>query len=96
MSDFANFLDVIALWDSDAEFARDIGIKPSHAQVMKLRRSIPLEHWPNVISAAKRRRYGGVTMEALTELGLKLAAQRRRERPPKPRARPRERQRASA
>jgi antitoxin VapB len=55
-------------WPSVAEFARDIGIKPSHAQVMKVRGSIPVDYWPATISAARARGIKGVTAELLMKL----------------------------
>lgn len=60
--------DLMSLWPSDAEFARDIGIKPTHGQVMKLRGSIPPDFWPNVIEAAAKRRIKGINLESLFEL----------------------------
>jgi hypothetical protein len=47
--------DLIVLWPSDAEFGRDIGVKPSHVGVMKVRKKIPSEHWQAIIDAAARR-----------------------------------------
>lgn len=47
--------DLIGLWPSDAEFARDIDVKPSHVGVMKVRKKIPSEHWPAIKAAAARR-----------------------------------------
>ncbi len=47
--------DLIGLWPSDADFGRDIGVKPSHVGVMKLRRKIASDHWPAIRDAAARR-----------------------------------------
>lgn len=60
--------DLIGKWPTISEFARDIGIKPTHATVMKLRGSIPPDHWPAVVAAAEDRGIKGITLETLTEL----------------------------
>jgi hypothetical protein len=36
--------ELMALWPSDAEFAREAGIAPKHAHAMKRRGSIPDEY----------------------------------------------------
>jgi len=59
---------VMGLWATDAEFARDIGIKPSHAQTMKVRGSIPVDYWPDIIAAAERRGLAGVTADTLMRI----------------------------
>lgn len=66
---------LMGLWPSDADFARDIGIKPSHGQTIKLRGSLPVDYWPATIAAAARRGFGGVTAELLMRLhaGERLA-----------------------
>lgn len=65
--------DLIALWADDdtratTNFATEIGITRKHAQTMKDRGSLPPEHWPATIEAAKRRRIKGVTTELLFRL----------------------------
>lgn len=60
--------DLMRLWPTVAEFARDIGIKPTHAQTMRVRGSIPVEYWPNILAAAKTRNLRGVTADALMTL----------------------------
>lgn len=57
-----------ALWPSVAEFARDAGIKPSHAHVMLTRGNISVGYWPAIIEAAEKRGLSGVTPEALLRL----------------------------
>lgn len=59
---------LLGRWPSVAEFARDIGINPSHAQTMKTRGSIPVDYWPATIVAAKQRHIEGVTAEHLLKL----------------------------
>src|SRR5262245_28529344 len=39
---------------SIASFAADVGVPYYHAQVMRHRNSISVEHWPTIIAAAKR------------------------------------------
>lgn len=63
--------DLMALWPSDAEFARDAGIAPKHASTMKARNSIPDDYRPGVIDAAQRRGFEGVTYERLTLIHAK-------------------------
>lgn len=70
--------DVMSRWPTDAEFARDIGIKPTHAQVMKLRDSIPPAYWSKVVAAATERGIDDVTLELLAA----IAAARQEARAP--------------
>jgi hypothetical protein len=63
-----SFIDVINLWPSDADFARDIHVRPNHLQTMKARKSIPAEYWPALVSAARRRRIPGITLACLASL----------------------------
>src|SRR2546422_9255392 len=60
--------DLMGLWPSVAEYARDVGVKPTHAQTMKVRGSLPIDHWPATIAAAKERHIAGVTAELLMKL----------------------------
>jgi len=55
-------------WPSISEFARDIGIKPTHATAMKTRGTINPDHFPAIVAAAKQRRISGVTLETLHEM----------------------------
>lgn len=82
---FETIDDLTGLWASEADFARDIGVKPSHLAVFKVRRNIPSTYWPGIIEAAQRRatdgdvnaeqrrRLKGVTAEALLKLQVKMA-----------------------
>ena len=59
---------IIGLWPSAAEMARDIGLKrASHGTVLKWRSSIPVKYWPQLVEAAERRGIKGVTYEVLAE-----------------------------
>ena len=63
-----SFTDIIRLWPTLAEFARDIGIKPSHAGTMLVRGTIPPSHWSRVVAAAAERGLSTVTLDALSSL----------------------------
>ena len=58
---------IIALWGSLSEFAADLGVAYGTAKAMKRRGSIPARHWTRVITAAHKRNYRGVTLEALAK-----------------------------
>lgn len=65
--------EVMAKWPTDADFARDIGVKPTHAQTMKVRDSIPAPYWSAVVAAAAKRNVQGITLELLAKIAaLKL------------------------
>ena len=66
--------DLMGLWPSVSEFARDIGVQPTHAHVMKVRGSIPSARWAAVVEAAKTRGIPGVTFEKLAELAARRKA----------------------
>jgi hypothetical protein len=58
--DAATIADIMGLWPTDAEFAREAStetarITPKHATMMKARNSIPVDYWPGVIAAAAAR-----------------------------------------
>lgn len=57
--------DLISKWPTIGEFAASIGCGYEAARQMKLRNRIAPEHWPNVVSASKRRGVKGVTLEWL-------------------------------
>ena len=46
--------------------ARDLGLRRAgHGAMMKMRGSIPPQHWPRLVEAAAERGIEGVTFEAL-------------------------------
>lgn len=47
--------DIINIWPTVADFARDVGIPYSLAKCWRRRGSIPAAHWVAVIRAADRR-----------------------------------------
>lgn len=60
--------DIIEKWPSAAEMARDLGLRrPAHGAMMKMRGSIPSQHWPRLVDAAARRGLEGVTFETLAK-----------------------------
>jgi hypothetical protein len=73
MMKHASFSELIGDWPRDdgqtsiGTFARDIGVAYYHAQTMRYRRSISVEFWPRVISAAQKRGIK-ITHEDLVEM----------------------------
>jgi hypothetical protein len=63
-----SFDDVIGKWPSDAQFARDVGLKPNHVQTMKARDSIPAEYWLDIVAAAEQRGYRDITLELFSRI----------------------------
>jgi hypothetical protein len=82
-----NFSDVIARWNSVADFAGDIGVDRKHAHGMRLRRSIPPYYWPHVVKGALKRGYPEITHELLVTLGGMPAKQARAQAQPRLRLR---------
>lgn len=65
--------DIIGLWPTKADFARDVGVKYSRMQQWIFRNSIPIKHFPAIEAAARRRGLGKiVTRNALVEAALML------------------------
>jgi hypothetical protein len=59
--------DIIEKWPTAAEMARDLGLRRSgHGAMMKMRGSIPVQHWPRLVEAASARGICDVTYETLT------------------------------
>jgi len=60
--------NIITLWPSASEMARDLGLKrESHGTVMKTRGSIPVWHWARLIQAAEKRGIEGISYEVLAD-----------------------------
>ena len=57
--------DIIAKWNTLAEFADDLSVQYGTAKQWKRRSSIPDNYWLHVVGAAKARGLAGVTLEAL-------------------------------
>jgi hypothetical protein len=60
-----NVTDLFALWPSDADLGRDIGVPYPTVSAWKQRGSIPTSHWPAIIRAASKRGYREVTADLL-------------------------------
>lgn len=67
------FSDIISLWPTAEELARDVGVTGLVVRAWRARGSIPSEYWVSVIGAAERRGIPNVTLE----LFARLAAVRR-------------------
>jgi hypothetical protein len=73
------FADIIARWPSLTEFASDIGVPYGVAKTWRLRHRIPVDAWPAILSASRRRGLG-VTADHLVQIiaeGLKNGARNR-------------------
>jgi len=57
--------DIIALWPSSADLARDLDIPGDNVRKWKAHNRIPGWFFTDLIAAAERRGYAGVTAEAL-------------------------------
>lgn len=57
--------EIIRLWPSLSEFARDLGVAYGTAKAMRRRDSIPPAYWQALVGHARARRIEGVTFEAL-------------------------------
>lgn len=68
MKKYENHKDIIDLWESIAEFSRDINVKYEAAKKMYYRRRISPSHWPAVISAATSRGFSQVNLPVLMDL----------------------------
>jgi hypothetical protein len=65
-----NFLDVMDLWGSPQALADDLGVKLSRVQKWRARKAIPPNAWPQVLAAAKRRRFA-VNADTLVRISAK-------------------------
>jgi len=72
------YASIITRWNSFKDFADDIGIDRKHAHAMFARDSIPPYHWLNVVKAASKRGYEGITYELLARLASKTTLRVRR------------------
>jgi hypothetical protein len=60
--------DIFALWRSDADLGRDIGLPYPTVAAWKQRGSIPAAYWRDLIRAAQGRGHLNVTADLLAEL----------------------------
>jgi len=63
-----NVADIYAVWPSDADLARDIGVSYPTAASWKQRGSIPVAYWRPIINAARKRKHPEITADLLLEL----------------------------
>lgn len=63
-----SFLDIIGCWPTLDDFAQEIGVKVSHARVMKHRNSISSQFWLPVAAAAQKRGFDDITVAKLADI----------------------------
>lgn len=63
-----NVAEIFAVWPSDADLARDIGLSYPTVASWKQRGSIPVAYWRPIIHAARKRRHPEITADLLLEL----------------------------
>jgi hypothetical protein len=67
------FADIIELWPSAAELARDLNeVKDITVRAWKAR-GIPAQYWDEVVASAHRRGFDQVSVEMLSALAAKMA-----------------------
>jgi len=69
--------DIFAVWPSDAEFGRDIGVPYPTVSAWKQRGSIPAAYWWHIVRAAARRGHPEVTANLLARLHARNATDNR-------------------
>jgi hypothetical protein len=65
--------EIFALWRTDAELGRDIGLPYPTVSAWKQRGSIPAAYWRDIVRAARRRGHPEVTAELLVNLHARNA-----------------------
>ncbi len=68
-----NVADIFAVWPSDADLARDIGLSYPTVASWKQRGSIPVTYWRPIINAARKRRHPEITADLLLELHVRVS-----------------------
>jgi len=63
-----NISELCALWPSDAELARDLGVPYPTVAAWKQRGSIPAAYWRQLVRAARARQLTQVTADLLVNL----------------------------
>jgi hypothetical protein len=69
-----NVSNILALWPTDADFGRDIGVPYPTVSAWKQRGSIPAPYWSAIVLAARRRGHPEVTADLLAELHARKPA----------------------
>jgi hypothetical protein len=95
-----SFSELLVLWPSLAEVARELTVPYDTVISWKRRKSVPYEYWPALVASAARFEIRGITMERLADAAEALRLHRRKLRPApkvrkprKPRKRPVQRDR---
>lgn len=68
MVKLTSHVDVINLWPSVPEFARDLGVLEITAYKMRARNSINVRHWKRLQRAAARRGFGNITYAMMAQM----------------------------
>lgn len=63
-----SFREIIGLWPTTTQFAVDINVPENSARAFLRRNSIPARYWFDVIAAAERNGYAGVTAALMSRL----------------------------
>ena len=63
-----NVAEIYALWPSDADLGRDVGLPYTTIAAWKQRGSIPAAYWRDLVRAARRRGHPELTADLLAEL----------------------------
>jgi hypothetical protein len=72
-----NVAEIFALWPSDAEFGRDIGVAYPTVSAWKQRGSIPAAYWWHIVRAAAQRGHPEITADLLARLHARKATDNR-------------------
>ena len=65
------FADIINLWPTAEELARDLGVTGLVVRAWRNRESIPAEYWTAIAEAARKRKIRGVTLELFAGLAAR-------------------------
>jgi len=68
------FREILGVWPSVAELARDCGVRWQTVHQWRKRNSIPPTHWAALCGAARRRGIEGVTLETLAQIAARREA----------------------
>lgn len=68
--------DVFNIFKTNVKLAEVLRVGPSTVSEMKRRNSIPVEYWPELVSAAKEIGRGDLTLERLALISAEAAKQR--------------------
>jgi hypothetical protein len=68
-----NVGDIFALWPTDADLGRDLGVPYPTVSAWKQRGSIPPGYWRAIIRAARRRGHRQVTAEMLLDAHTQIS-----------------------